>query len=615
MINIYGGGISGLTVAHILVKKGFNVSVYEKNDIAGGMARSVRLENNVPTEHSWRGYGPFYNNLFKLLKQIPLNNIETFSSYTIEEISKHNTKYDFWCYYKNNVYDLTNFVNNHPGGINNIMKAAGGNLEKVWSDEGVLWHIKNSSVINILKKYKIGNLKELFVTNKTVYDNLSKKKLYFDVLFNKLDNEKANINFYDYFYLFYLFGKVMTSNKRRNEYFRTRLEPFLKKNLSKNSYHFLVDFIAGPGYGFDKNSMSLAHYAIFIEFNFFNKEKLWQVMNKPTSEAWINPWVKYLKKLGVKFYFNYNINKLISDGKNIKYSIAYFKNKKIKLKANEHIVCFDSFNTKTLLYKSNFKKLSKKYEKLNTINNQISFRLGINRKIKFEKDNMGFVLADSPYNITFYPQEDHWEKNIDLGMNGKIKSLWSGTIIIPYNNGSLTNKSATSLDISVLKEEIIYQFMESKQLKYIIKKYNNGYNLSKKDIIFSEIFEDWYFENSRLKTKNKKWVNNSNNEHYRPGNKTKFKNLYIAGAYTKTSVNIWSMESAVESGILASNILLKKYKKKIYPIYTHKSLKIFEPFKSIDDILYTINFPHLFDILILVLIIYILYKLKYKIIY
>ena len=74
-VNIYGAGISGLTTAHELVEKGFKVTVYDKNDIVGGMARSVRDKNNVPTEHSWRGYGPFYYNSFNILNRIPIEEV------------------------------------------------------------------------------------------------------------------------------------------------------------------------------------------------------------------------------------------------------------------------------------------------------------------------------------------------------------------------------------------------------------------------------------------------------------------------------------------------------------------------------------------------------------
>ena len=50
-IIIIGAGIAGLTVAHELVEKGFQVEVYEKSEVAGGMARSVRSSKGVPSEH------------------------------------------------------------------------------------------------------------------------------------------------------------------------------------------------------------------------------------------------------------------------------------------------------------------------------------------------------------------------------------------------------------------------------------------------------------------------------------------------------------------------------------------------------------------------------------
>ena len=73
-IIIFGGGIAGLTVAHELIEKKFNVIVIEKDNILGGMARSQREKYNIPSEHSWRGYAPFYNNTFDIMKRIPLTN-------------------------------------------------------------------------------------------------------------------------------------------------------------------------------------------------------------------------------------------------------------------------------------------------------------------------------------------------------------------------------------------------------------------------------------------------------------------------------------------------------------------------------------------------------------
>ena len=69
-VAIFGAGISGLTVAHEL-RKIASVDVYEIDSVPGGFAQSSRDINGMPTEHSWRGYGPFYDNLFSILKEIP----------------------------------------------------------------------------------------------------------------------------------------------------------------------------------------------------------------------------------------------------------------------------------------------------------------------------------------------------------------------------------------------------------------------------------------------------------------------------------------------------------------------------------------------------------------
>ena len=80
------------------------------------MAKSFRYDNDIPTEHSWRGYAPFYFNFFQISKQIPINIRERFDEYTMEEVQQHTTSDSLWTIYRNNVYDITNFVNSHPGG-------------------------------------------------------------------------------------------------------------------------------------------------------------------------------------------------------------------------------------------------------------------------------------------------------------------------------------------------------------------------------------------------------------------------------------------------------------------------------------------------------------------
>ena len=600
-INIYGSGISSLTLAHELVERGFKVTIYEKDTIPGGMARTFRYPNGVPTEHSWRGYGPFYKNTFNIMKRIPINTndkktIEHMNQYTIQEIERHNTITDLWTHYNGKVYNLSNFVKDHPGG-GLILQVGGKDLKVVWKKLGYSWHETNSNVINALSRFQIGTVKETFDQN-TVFDNLQKRKLEFKLLKNNLTNKKISISLSDIPYLYYLLIKVLFSNRRRDDYYKKNFSQLIK-NISKESYHFLVDFLAGPGYGFDKNNISYAHYALFMYLNFREKEKYWQVLNQPTSEGWIDPWTKYLKKKGVKFYFNSELKKVIHKNGKIDYCIVNDK----KVYADEHILALDPYSLLNVITKSKIESLKNKIFRLVTINNQISFRLGFNKKIEFPKKNLGFVLVDSPYNITFYAQEDHWKKGVKLGMNGQIKTLISGTIITSYNKGILHKKTATSLSKEKLLEEIVAQFFTSKDFKSLPKS-----GISKDNIIFKEIFSDWEYKNKYLQSKNKKWVNNSINQEYRPDGKTKFNNLYITGSHCKTSVDVWSMEGAVESGKKTSNFILDKYKKNKVEIFHHDTN--FGLFSYIDDLFYAFNLPHYIDILIIVSIIYFIYKMR-----
>ena len=73
-IVIFGAGIAGLSAAHELSQLGYSVSVYEALDQPGGFFRSSRLsQNNMPTEYSWHGMGPWYHNTFDLMQHIPFN--------------------------------------------------------------------------------------------------------------------------------------------------------------------------------------------------------------------------------------------------------------------------------------------------------------------------------------------------------------------------------------------------------------------------------------------------------------------------------------------------------------------------------------------------------------
>ncbi|KAI3657629.1 hypothetical protein MP638_001348 [Amoeboaphelidium occidentale] len=76
---------------------------------------------------------------------------------SLQELKSHTSKMDgIWVTYNGNVYDITSFINLHPGG-DKIMLAAGSSLEPFWK---VYTIHQKPEVFEILDKYKIGQLDE-----------------------------------------------------------------------------------------------------------------------------------------------------------------------------------------------------------------------------------------------------------------------------------------------------------------------------------------------------------------------------------------------------------------------------------------------------------------------
>ncbi|KAL0488220.1 sulfite oxidase [Acrasis kona] len=81
--------------------------------------------------------------------------IDSLPEYTREQIEKKNNKTDrIWVTFKYGVYDVTDFVEQHPGG-EKILLAAGNSVEPYWSLYAV--H-KCKAVLDILEAMRIGNL-------------------------------------------------------------------------------------------------------------------------------------------------------------------------------------------------------------------------------------------------------------------------------------------------------------------------------------------------------------------------------------------------------------------------------------------------------------------------
>ena len=76
-VAVLGGGVAGLTAAHELAERGFEVAVYESRELLGGKARSLPVpgsgvagRRDLPAEHGFRFFPGFYKHVPDTMRRI-----------------------------------------------------------------------------------------------------------------------------------------------------------------------------------------------------------------------------------------------------------------------------------------------------------------------------------------------------------------------------------------------------------------------------------------------------------------------------------------------------------------------------------------------------------------
>jgi hypothetical protein len=83
-----------------------------------------------------------------------------------------------------------------------------------------------------------------------------------------------------------------------------------------------------------------------------------------------------------------------------------------------------------------------------------------------------------------------------------------------------------------------------------------------------------------------------------PQQKTTISNLVLAGAHTKTTADVWSIEAAVESGKLAVKVFEPQLK-----VIPQSNFLVFNILGKIDDVLYYFKLPNVLDVGLVLMVI------------
>lgn len=529
---IFGAGIAGLTAAHEFARLGYKVTVYEINKKAGGFFRSDRTSiEHMPTEYSWHGFGPWYHNVFDIMKQIP--------------------------------FDKTGSV----------------------YDKGL-----SRPIMFAILPDQIGS---------TINDSL---------LFEK--PKSFRMTFWDKIMLRWVLLKTWSANRRSFEYYShlNAYEEFRRVISEKGVKTWRAIF--GPWVGSDWTTVSLHQVGQFIRKCIISGQQHWHkadskgpawvhgsgdgwlLLRGPSNECWFDKWVDYLTKKGVDFFWESALYTFDFDGKNI---TAAYLDSGIKIEADFYVLAINPFATVDILRRT--PKIAKE-EQLKLFepliqdgpHTQVSFRIGFSEKIAWPVERTAVIIADSEFNLTLFAQEQVWPPTVELGMG--IKSLWTGTACVASQPGRLYGLPLSKCTKEQFIEEVLIQLRDCQGLDFLIKEANDQRNFDSFSILKIEVWHEWLFSPDGIIPKQPKWVNTINTEPYLPSQATSISNLVLAGAHTKTTTDLWSIEAAVESGRLAAKIIEPDIK----VIFQYKPLFL-RIISALDDFCFIINAPHILDIL------------------
>lgn len=534
-VAIFGAGIAGLSAAHEFIQRGYRVSVYEMNDTAGGFFRSARREeDDLPSEYSWHGFGPWYHNTFDLLQQIPFDA----SSTLYERVLSRPVDY---AVVPNNIDD-------------------------------------DSSTADLFEKPRAFRM--------SLADKLS---LAWGIL------------------------KVWSTNARSNQtYARFNAAAYWQSRMTRTG-HATWRALFGPWIGSDWPYASLHHVGLFFGRNIrsgpehehaadengpaWKHESMggWSVMRGPSNEWWFDKWVTHLEKAGVEFHWESPLEELHYDGHTITGATVA---PDTSVQADIYVLSNTPFSAAEIVARTPQLAEDAELRKFRSLiqdgpHTQVSLRIAFDEKIAWSRERTAIALVDSEFDITLFANEQSWPSGVDLGEN--VMSLWTCTACVASVPGLVHGKPLRNCTKEEFVDEVLAQIYASEALDFMIRKANDGRGLRDFPILKTEVWHEWEFSPNGIKTEQPKWVTTTDTQPYRPDQATSIPNLVLAGAHTKTQVDIWSIEGAVESGRRAAKVFEPDVDVK--PQHKPVLLKIAA---WLDDGLYALRLPHILHVIFVV---------------
>ena len=519
-VAIIGGGIGGLTTAHELAERGFDVSVFEANERFGGKARSMPVSDEprpLHGEHGFRFFPAFYQHVTETMSRIPAgsgtvaDNLVQTEETLIAEIDS-------------------------PGRVANTRSP---DSLTEWVDA------MRPAFAEDLPRKDVRFLLERLLYLLTACENRREKEL-------------DEISWWEF---------IDAENRSRE--FQDRL-----------AYATQALVALRPEVGSARTVGTIYLQLLFGQLD--PSEPTERILNGPTNEAWINPWVEYLDSLGVSFHPDQPAAALSFDGKRV---TGLTLESGDRIEADEFVLAVP-VEVVPRFITGEMERVAPSLARIERLDtawmNGVQFYLS--EDVQLSRGHQ--VYADAPWALTSISQRQFWQ-NYEITTRGpeRVEGILSVIASDWDTPGLLYEKPARACTREEIVEEIWMQ----------LKTHLNVGDTSLTDEMRVDYFLDPAIveTDSGVENRSPLLINTVGSLKNRPPAAVGIENLSLASDYVRTNSDLASMESANEAGRRAANAICERHGVTgDATVWELDEPALFEPFKRQDRLRYRLGLPH-----------------------
>jgi uncharacterized protein with NAD-binding domain and iron-sulfur cluster len=546
-VAVLGGGMAGLAAAHELIERGFEVDVYERKSL-GGKARSIPVKGTaaggrkpLPGEHGFRFFPGFYHHVPDTMRRIPFPGNEN----------------GVW----DNLVDAMETKSPRTEGrADGTVFGIAPDPNEARTPDGMRRVLLDAFHEDSLPPHELAYFVERVMVFLTSCDE-------------RRFGQWEHTSWWDF----------IKAEQRSDEYKKVVARGLTRAVVAAKEKLASTRTIGNMGEAFVYNFQERG-----------NDGAPDRVLDLPTNEAWIDPWVKLLRKRGVRFHVGHAVEALELRRGRIESARARDRHgRRRAIEADWFVSAMPVERARRLWSPAVLRKdpsLKLMDELFVDWMNGIQYYL--KKPFHVVRGHMTFI--DAPWALTALTQAQFWadrDFKRDYG-NGTQVDSFSVDISDWDSPGIVYGKTAKRCT----PEEVAKEVFE--QIKLHLN--DNGEDILTDDMVDSWHLDPairWHPKRGRNTNDEPLLVNTVGTWEKRPKAATKIPNLFLSGDYVQTDVDLATMEGANESGRAAVNALLDASGSKKKPVTMYKLYDPpeFEAAKAVDRELYKQGQPNLLD--------------------